>query len=85
MCSVYNKWFVNNPFFILDKNKLKVELVCILVHITIVVWFLSVNGKLNNKTVSAHLINFGIVLLLPELKVVPELVSSNSVSIHDKS
>lgn len=31
------KWLVNNLFFILDRDKLKVNLVYILVHTTIVV------------------------------------------------
>ena len=86
MCSLLSKWFVSNLFLHFGQKQVASWAVCIiLVHTTIVVWLLRVNRKpLNNKTVSPHLINPGIVLL-PELRLVPELVSSSSLSIHGKS
>lgn len=85
MFSVLSKWFVNNLFLHVGQKQVESWTAYILVHTT-VVWLLRVNHKqLNNKTVSPHLINPGIVLLLPELRLVPELVGSSSLSIHGKS
>lgn len=86
MFSVLSKWFVNNLFLHFGQKKVESWAAYILVHTTTVVWLLGVNHKLlNNKTVSPHLINPGVVLLLPELRLVPELVGSSLLSIHGKS
>lgn len=81
-----SKWFVNNLFLRFGQKQIGSWAVYILVCTTIEVWLLGVNCKLvNNKTMSPHLINPGIVLLLPELQLVPEFFGSSSLSIHGKS
>lgn len=77
-CSL-SKWFVN--LLILIRKVENYLYPCTYYNSS-----MTVNFKLlSSRTVSAHLISPGIVLLLPEPRLVSELVYSSSVSIHGKS
>lgn len=76
---------MNNVFLHFGQKQVESLAVYILVCTTKAVWLLGVYCKLpNNKTVSYNLINPDTALLMGELRLVPGLVSSRSLSIHGK-